>query len=238
MGFTLGVVCPAGASDWFTGAPRPAARDMIVAIDGSVGVTSTGGRDAHLSATTSLDGTLSRDGTRLRVEAGAGTSRSVSQGVTADGRFLAAAVMGGYEWVRPNLSVAGYAGVEVRTDDSVRGLVGSPRTREDGVGLKLAANVWSRPIAGFTLHGFGSFSTIRNGYYGRFRAGWDVLDGAARIGPELVVLGDDTFRQWRLGGHVSGIALGSLTLGVSAGLVNDSSGRSGVYAGLDMRAGF
>ena len=58
------------------------------------------------------------------------------------------------------------------------------------------------------------------------------------IGPELTVLGDKFFSQWRVGGHISGFTIGRLQLGVSGGYLSDKVRGSGVYGSADARVTF
>jgi hypothetical protein len=58
------------------------------------------------------------------------------------------------------------------------------------------------------------------------------------IGPEALFLGDDLYRQWRTGLHLSGVTLGALQLGISGGYLKDETRGSGAYGILDARMVF
>jgi hypothetical protein len=51
-------------------------------------------------------------------------------------------------------------------------------------------------------------------------------------------MGDESFRQFRVGAHASGFQLGGIQLGVSGGFATDGAKRSGAYGSIDVRAGF
>ena len=82
---------------------------------------------------------------------------------------------------------------------------------------------------------YGAYSTIYNAYQARAKWGFETV-GRIYVGPEVAILGDDYYRQWRLGAHLTGFQLGAFQYGVSAGYLNDKDGKGGAYGSLDIRA--
>jgi hypothetical protein len=85
--------------------------------------------------------------------------------------------------------------------------------------------------------GYGSYSTLHNSYYTRVKVGWSLIPGIY-IGPEVSLLGDSFYRQYRVGAHLTGVKLGRLSLGISGGYLNDDRQGSGTYGIVDARIGF
>lgn len=234
---TLALTPHAEASDWYTGAaPARKANDWIVAADGAVNVASNGSRTANLVVTGALTGTLSESGPRIRVEGLVGEFEYVSSAGNTTGRQTGIGVLGGYEWVMPGLSVSAFAGVDMRRTDWASVVPGAPAAG-GAFGFTTAFNVYARPTATTMAHGFVSYSSVRDAFFARARFGWAMA--AAYVGPEVAYLGDDTFRQARIGAHISGLSLGPLQIGLSSGYQQDvRSGSGGIYGALDVRAGF
>ncbi|NVN86938.1 MAG: cellulose biosynthesis protein BcsS [Rhodopseudomonas sp.] len=229
----------AKAADWYTGASEPKpSKDWIVAVDSSATATSTGAEFASVTGTVALDQSLNVSGTRLRIETLAGTYKydSSTTGERIRGDQAGVAVLGGYQWIAPRSALSVYGGVDVRDWRFSGSEVGGPSA---GVrqGLKTAVEYYASPSDRLMLFAYGSYSTIYNAYYGRVKLGLAAL-GPVYVGPELAALGDDFYRQWRIGGHVTGLQLGGLQFGVSAGYQIDKSGSGGAYGSLDIRAAY
>ena len=139
-------------------------------------------------------------------------------------------------WSGESSVLAGFVGVNVRRDETSHfdASVSAVRTE---VGLKTALDYYARPTELTMFHATGSYATTFNAYFGRMRFGFASVAGGY-IGPELAALGDDNYRQWRAGAHLSGMQFGALQLGVSAGYVHDHVRKGGLYTTLDLRTGF
>ena len=85
--------------------------------------------------------------------------------------------------------------------------------------------------------GVASFSTMHSAYYSRLKAGYAIAP-QIYVGPEAIFMGDDFFRQWRIGLHMTGAKFSMLQLGASAGVLVDKVRGSGLYGILDARLGF
>lgn len=226
----------AEAADWYTGAPPGRGTDdWIVAIDSSINAATNGSRTASVVGTAALTDTLSQSGARVSVHSLAGEYRATNALGSTTGRQVAVALLGGYEWVAPGSSFGAYVGPQARWDDFATRIPGLPAGTGQ-IGVTGAINFYAKPTETTFAHAFASYSSIRNSYYARARYGWAVEN--VYVGPELTFLGDDTFRQLRIGAHVSGWKIGSLQLGFSAGYAQDAGAQPGAYAAIDIRAGF
>jgi hypothetical protein len=232
---TAGPMTAAQAADWYTGAapPRPNS-DWIVSLDSSATVTSTS-RFAAASTTFALDRPLTQSGPRLRVEALAGTYRfDAASGASVKGDQLGGALLAGYQWVSPRSSFAIYGGGAVRASQFSGPAIDLPAAGTS-TGFKTSFEYFATPTDRTMLFAYGSYSTIYNAYYTRAKLGIATF-GSAYVGPEVAALGDDFYRQWRIGAHVTGLQMGGLQFGLSGGYEVDRQGKSGAYGVVDMRA--
>lgn len=231
--------CPdAQAADWYTGAETPAGADAwIVAVDASAAIASQGSQFANATVTAAPAGDLLTSGIRVRVDGLIGSYRAESIGAArAIGQQTDLAAMAGYALVGQDSVLTGFVGVNLRHDEVAQSGV-NETTARTGIGLKTALDYYARPTAFTMFHATGSYGTTFNAYYGRVRFGVAALAGGY-VGPEFAALGDDYYRQWRVGGHLSGMQFGAIQIGLSAGYVHDHVRKGGLYTSLDMRTGF
>ena len=232
----------AQAADWYTGAPvigvaAPRAPAFGVAIDAAVTVDSKDSRFATLIGTIAPFTSFDHSGMRMRIGAVAGQyaydSSNVGRvkGTQEDGSFMV-----GYEWVARRFSVAAFVGGDINNNKIDKVDLNNTSTGT-AYGVKVAIDFNWRPTDDMFLSGVASYSTAHNSYYTRLKYGFAVLPGIF-VGPEALFLGDDFFRQWRAGGHITGASIGPLQFGISGGILNDRVRGSGVYGILDARAAF
>lgn len=236
------VVCtaaaPARSADWYTGAETSRSDDdWIVAVDSALTVSSQGSAFAYLAVTGAPMGDLAQSGARVRVEGSFGRHGEIGPGgVAVDRDQTEGAALIGYEQVWQNATLGGFIGLNARSDDNAARLPGS--TAGDVVaGVKAALQFYAKPTENTMVQAYGSYATSRNAYYGRVSGGYMLTPGTY-VGPEIAVLGDDLFSQWRVGAHVTGMQLGSVQLGLSAGYLHDRVQKGGVYTTASIRAGF
>lgn len=229
----------AADTGWYTGArgADPAA-GWIVEGSSDISVDSHGSVFAGVSASAAPLGSLGESGARVRLDGQAGrySYESSSLKATVNGTKEEGAALVGYSWIWAGAVVSAYVGVNFENDslslrDPGNSVVGT------SVGAKVAADLYARPTPDTMLAATANYSTNHNGYYARLQGGWRVWN-AVYAGPELAVLGDDFFRQWRVGAHVAGLSVGPLKLAASAGYLNDSVQKGGFYTNLNVRAGF
>lgn len=234
----VGVGGNARAADWYTGAAAPADPDAwIVSVDSSVTLSSQGSQFAAATLTAAPHDSLAVSGPRVRLDGLIGSYRTeTGNGRNLLGNQAEIAAMAGYAWVAPDATLAGFVGLNVRRNE-ISSVVADLPSDNVEIGLKTALDYYARPNAFTMFHATGTYSTAFNAYYGRARAGIASFAGGY-IGPEFAVLGDDYYRQWRAGLHLSGMQFGSVQLGLSAGYLYDHARKGGLYTTVDLRAGF
>ncbi|NGM34380.1 cellulose biosynthesis protein BcsS [Methylobacterium sp. DB0501] len=230
---------PAASADWYTGAQAQAVDDSwAIAVDGSTSVTSNSSAFGSITVTAPLAGPPTQSGPRVRVEAIAGTYSYPGQAVASrvTGYQEEGSVMAGYEWVWRDAALAGFIGFNARSNQLSIPDPGNPVVGT-GLGLRVAANFYANPTDRTMVSAYGSYSTKFNAYYSRLRVGYMVADGVY-IGPEALFLGDDFFRQYRIGAHLSGVKFGPVQMSLAAGYVQDRVQGSGYYSSIEARANF
>jgi hypothetical protein len=224
--------------DWFTGQDAPVQPESwIVNVDTSLSVTSKGSVFGAVSATFAPTGNLRKSGLRARLEGLGG----VYNYIASDGRNIksnqeSGTVDLGYEWKSKDTSVSVYGGIGVQSTklsapDPNNSVVGT------GTGIKLSAEFYTRPSPDMMISGYGSYMTLHNAYYTRLKFGWAFTDDIY-LGPEVSILGDDFYQQYRIGGHVTGVRLSVFQLGIAGGFMQDVTQGPGLYGIVDARAGF
>jgi len=232
-------VAPAArAADWYTGAVAPAERDAwIVAVDASTTISSQGSQFAGATATAAPADNLLVSGPRVRLDGLIGSYRTdAGAGRNGLGEQAEIAALAGYAWVMPDAVLSGFVGLNVRRNEVSR-LDDSLSAESTRVGLKAALDLYARPTAFTMVHATGTYASTFNAYYGRVRGGVASVAGGY-FGPEFAILGDDYYRQWRTGLHLSGMQFGAVQFGVSAGYLHDQARKGGAYATVDLRTGF
>jgi hypothetical protein len=227
------------AADWYTGAEREIPRDdWIVAIDAAATVTSNSSAFGAVTATIAPVNTLLDSGPRVRLQGVAGTYTypGTVTGQTVRGVQQEGSVLFGYEWIWQQAAVAGYVGFNVRNNELSILDPGNPVVGT-GIGGKVAADIYLNPTPDQFYAVNASYSTQFNAYYVRARAGFAVFNGVF-IGPEATLLGDDFFNSWRVGGHLTGFALGPMKFSVGAGYAYDRVRKGGYYTSIESRMAF
>ena len=185
---------------------------------------------AHGGALWSPQG-LARDGFMLKALIGAGVYRYQSGAIPVRGEVYAAALMPGWRFVRGTLDVAVYGGL-----DAQHHLVtGDPANRLRGfnLGFRTGADLWWEPAANAMVNASMAASTIGAGYWARAAYGWRLFDRFF-AGPEITALGDDNYRQFRVGVHVTAFRWAAFEWSAGLGYVRDSDDRSGAYARIGL----
>lgn len=235
----VGIDPSAQAADWYTGAETADGRDdWIVVVDASTTLSSQGSQFAGATVTAAPFAALTRTGPRLRFDSLIGSYRAPQAGgQTVIGQQAEVAALAGYAWVWPDAVLSAFVGLNVRHNALSRVDLPTPSATGTEVGVKTALDFYARPSERTMVHATGSYSTTFDAYYGRIRAGFAAFSGGY-LGPEVAVLGDDFYSQWRVGAHLTGMQVGALQFGVAAGYLHDRARKGGFYTTLDLRAGF
>lgn len=177
---------------------------------------------------------LDRAGFAAKVLVGGGRYHYLSGATDIAGAVALISAMPGWRFKRGSAELTVNAGLDVqrhRLDPDDPG----NRLRGRHVGLRVSADLWWEPVASAMTSASASFSTIGDGYWTRAAAGWRFFN-RLYFGPEALALGDDSYRQWRLGLHATALKVGETEWSASAGYVEDSDGRSGLYGRIGMLA--
>ncbi len=207
------------------------------AIDFAVTADTKGSKFATAIATIAPFSGLDESGIRMRLGGVIGqysytnTTLGTVKGTQSDVSFMI-----GYEWVTARASFGVYGGANYDNNsidkyDSANSSVGK------GTGLKVALDFNYRPTDYTMFAGVASFSTMHSAYYSRLKAGYAIAP-QIYVGPEAIFMGDDFFKQWRVGLHMTGAKFSMLQVGASAGVLVDKVRGSGLYGILDARLGF
>jgi hypothetical protein len=240
--FMPGLGSVAQASDWFTGAAgseRVVAAKPTVAIDLAATATTDGERNGTAIGTIAPFGNLEESGMRFRAGASVGGYTYTSTTPTRrdiEGSQQAGNVMAGYEHVGNAMKIAGFAGIEVRNTE-LTPIDRNNKSRGAMGGLRVALDFYMQPTDWSMLSANFTFSTINTSYYGRIKGGIAIAQGLY-VGPEFLMIGDDTSGQYRLGVHMTGLKVGALQFGVSGGYVSQKERPHAFYGILDARITF
>ncbi len=173
---------------------------------------------------------LTNEGFTLKLLMAGGAYRYRSGAAEITGGMGLAALMPGWRVMTGGLEVLVYAGPELQFHRLWPDDPGNRLRRSHG-GARAGIDIWTEPSDRTMLALSFSGSTIGPNYWTRVAFGWRVLD-AAWIGPETGALGDMTYRQFRLGAHVTGLRTKVLEWSAGAGYAADSDRRDGIYGHL------
>ena len=99
-------------------------------------------------------------------------------------------------------------------------------------GLRLHGELWSHPTDDTLLAATLVAGTARSHLWGRTAFGYRVWNNVF-VGPEASVSMTETYREWRLGAHITGLQLGRFTFGFSGGWRREEDSRHrGLYLNL------
>lgn len=177
-------------------------------------------------------GGLNEDGFTLKLLLAEGSYRYRAGPASIRGTGLLAAIMPGWRIKRGNFEIKIFAGLDLQNhrlspDDPGNSL------RGNHAGLRVAADLWWEPTATLMLASSISGSTIGTTFGIRGAAGWRVLD-RFWAGPEIETSGDEVYRQYRIGAHLTSFRMAAFEWSLGAGYVEDNDHRSGVYGRISL----
>ena len=106
-------------------------------------------------------------------------------------------------------------------------------------GLKMRGDAWVNPTPITLTYGEAEYSTAFQTFYTKAKYGYDFTGGRGIFfGPEVAILGDERFTQWRVGAHVTQMKFGKVELDVSAGYAHDSIVGEGAYGTFELSTNF
>lgn len=208
-------------------APADAAPPRYLLFSGA-DVWSYGGF-AHAGILWSPDG-LEQTGFTFKMLAGTGSYRYASGalgGTEVTGEQWLGSLLPGWRFKGQGIEMTLFAGLDVqshrfRPDDTANSLHGLH------TGLRVGVDLWYEPIPSAMLAASVSGSTVGPSYWSRVAAGWRVFD-RVWIGPEILAMGDENYRQFQLGVHITALRFGAFEWTLGAGWSTDSDGRDSAY---------
>jgi hypothetical protein len=137
----------------------------------------------------------------------------------------------GYQWTLDRVFVAGFIGPEVDAQQPVT--IGEiPRLSHPRLGLRIQGELWAHPTENTLLTATVVAGTARGHLWGRTAFGYRIWSDVF-IGPEASLSMTETYREWRVGAHVTGLQLGRFTFGLSGGWRGeDDSPHHGAYVNI------
>jgi len=154
------------------------------------------------------------------------------------GTYTGGTVLAGYGFEGDNYSVNLMAGVNAEHHD-INGIDPLNTVQGTEFGLKLRADAALLPTSQTLLAGEAQYSTAFDTYSAKIKAGFDLTSGRQIfLGPELSVLGNERFDQWRVGAHLTQVKLGAIEIDLAAGYAHDSNVGAGAYGTVEVSRKF
>lgn len=177
---------------------------------------------------------LEREGPVLKVLIGGGKYQYLSGTTTITGHQLLLSAMPGWRFKRDKLEVTVYGGLDVQDH---RLSLFDPGNSLSGThaGARGGFDLWWEPRPAMMVAASVSASTIGTSYWARGAVGWWTFD-RAWLGPEIVMLGDDAYRQFRIGMHMTGLRTAGFEWAAGLGFARDNDTRSGAYVRVGLIA--
>jgi hypothetical protein len=170
---------------------------------------------------------LAREGFTLKLLVAGGQYRYQGDGSEIDGRYGLLSAMAGWRIKRDRLEVTVFTGPDVQShgltpDDPQNKLRGG------NFGIRFGGDLWYQPSDAFMATGSVSVSSIGPNFWSRGAVGWYLFE-RAWIGPEVMALGGDRYRQFRLGVHATSFRTKEFEWSGGFGYARDSENRNGAY---------
>jgi hypothetical protein len=227
----LNMRIPAGASprdeDLFL---RP--DDMHTVLFGSLDV----GRSIFVSGgiKRTLTGPLDRSGFVAIETSGMGLTRErydATPGIGIMRVTTESASLLGYQWAGDRLYAALYAGPEIHQEQLTIAAV-AQRWSKPRLGLRGLAELWANPTRDTLVTATVQAGSTRGSVYGRISAGYRVWRNLY-AGPEAGIYATETYRETKLGAHVTGLKLGIFQFRFSGGMqTQDDRRHPSPYVGM------
>ncbi len=237
------------APAWCTDLVPATAADHIE-FESVANIGSFGSYYADLSVTASPSAPYYESGFKVRLTAsdtrytyfGDGTKTFISKGQDVQTDLLAGYALRFDRWSLLLLAGPSFLWSSQTPGDS------SPPSSTSKVGAKAGVSIYGNPTNDSLVYAQASYSSASDAYYAQAKYGralWPSMPHLF-IGPEISAAGRAIdfhsiatgFQEWRAGAFISGLTLGPLLVGVSAGYLNDRQQGSGAYVGTSVRATF
>lgn len=175
---------------------------------------------------------LNADGFTLKLLLAEGTYRYLAGTANIRGTGLLASIMPGWRIKRGDFEAKIFAGLDLQNHQTSPDDPGNS-LRGNHAGLRVGADLWWEPTSAIMVAASISGSTIGTTFGVRGAAGWRVMD-RFWTGPEIETSGDQVYRQYRIGAHLTSFRTAAFEWTLGAGYVEDNSHRSGLYGRVSL----
>lgn len=234
VAFLVGAVC------------LPGGRSLAGADDDEVRVLMFSGRDIWRNGAFVHTGLLvapggfEQDGLMLKLLIGGGLYR-YNSGSLGGERVV------GFEWMHQAM-----AGFRIKRGDAEFKYFFGPewqrhklwpndtgnRLSGQNFGLRMTGELWYEPLRDALIAGDVSISTIASSHASRLAFGWRVAQAlftdGVYVGPEGQYFGSDSYRQRRLGLHITSMKTDATEWSAAGGLARDTDGNVSLYLRLGL----
>jgi Cellulose biosynthesis protein BcsS len=207
-----------------------------VAISTGIGVTNPYAVYGYFGAVIAPPSTgLDQSGFRIRLGTvdGQFSYPSEDTGSRIYGLGKEASVLFGYSFNHNDTSLLVLAGPTIQ---NIRLSAQDPTNpaQSTAMGTKFLSELYSTPTKNSKIDVEAVYATTFKSYFVRIDPGYDFRGDGIYVGPKAMFLGDEHYRQWRVGASVSGFKFGNTELGFNGGYLRDRQQGGGLFAGLDL----
>lgn len=181
-----------------------------------------------------LTGPLDRSGFVAIETSGMGLTReryAPTPGVGVTRITTETASLIGYQWAGDGIYASLYAGPELH-HEQLTIAAAAQRWSKPRIGLRALGELWANPTRDTLLTATVQAGSTRGSLFGRVSAGYRLWRNLY-VGPEATVYVTHTYRETKLGAHVTGLELGILHVRFSGGLqTQDDRRHASPYVGV------
>jgi hypothetical protein len=185
-------------------------------------------------ATLAPYGHLSTSGFRLWIYGESGTYRYLSSPTsTVRGAEQLGDVLVGYGFSGETYSLNLFIGANV---DNQKLFSPDPENSVQGTkfGGKIRAEFWTQPTSWSLLCAEADYSTAFQRYHVLGHLGFETFSKGVFLGPEVSVMGNEQYNQWRVGAHLTAVRQKYGEVNLSVGYAMTSDFRPGAYGMLEL----
>jgi len=159
------------------------------------------------------------------------------------GTYLETDALIGYGFEGEGRSVNFYVGLNAQSHRLSAADPENP-VQGDKAGAKFYTDAWYNPTPATLLAGEGSYSTVFGTYYATgkfgqsFTGGKTLDDKQFYIGPQITLLGNERYQEWRVGAHVTSFNFGKVDFEIGAGYEHNSDNGGGAYVLFGLNGNF
>jgi opacity protein-like surface antigen len=214
-------------------------------VDSQAHVTAFGGVDVSRLSLDAWGGALiapwqdiDTSGARVWIFAGGGGYKYYGSGTAFHGIYESGDILAGYGFESDNYSINLLGGLNAINDMVTPYDPDNPVQGTEG-GFKVRADAYTTPTPQTMTYSEAEYSTAFQTYYLNQKIGYDVTNGQdIYFGPQATLFGDQHFRQWRIGAHLSNLQIDKVEIDLSAGYADDSVVGRGAYSTVEVSRDF